>query len=68
LIKHISRTKTLTSPHGWFMYPLNIRSGVLNLIGNPVKIGNGPAAVIGDKGRSLPLVWFYMTGKARPAG
>jgi len=27
----------------------------LSLIGNPVKIGDGPAAVIGDEHHSMPL-------------
>ena len=27
----------------------------MSLIGNPLKIGDGPAAVIGDKNRKMPL-------------
>ena len=30
---------------------------MIELYGNPVKFGDGPAAVIGDKSRKLPLLW-----------
>jgi len=36
-----------------------------SLKGNPVKIGDGPASVIGDKSRKMPLCRWKRHGKAR---
>jgi len=36
-----------------------------SLKGNPVKIGDGPASVIGDKSRKMPLCRWKRDGKAR---
>ena len=38
----------------------------MSLIGNPVKFGDGPAAVIGDDRCIDPL--FELNGKAQPLG
>jgi len=39
----------------------------MSLIGNPVKFGDGPTAVIGDEHRILPLSVLNTDGKARQA-
>ena len=38
------------------------------LIGNPVEVGSGPAAVIGDESRKFATVTFERDGKARQLG
>ncbi len=38
------------------------------LIGNPVEVGSGPAAVIGDESRKFATVTFERDGKARQVG
>ncbi len=39
------------------------RCFVRSLIGNPVRIGSGPAAVIGDKSRNMPLPEINPVGR-----
>jgi hypothetical protein len=36
---------------------------IVGLIGNPVRIGNGPAAVTGDEIRNTPLSGFNLMGR-----
>jgi len=51
----------------------NVQVLVLSLIGNPVRIGDGPAAVVGDERRKRPLSGLVNSslligGKARQVG
>ena len=40
----------------------------MSLIGNPVKIGDGPAAVVGDERCKMPLSSLKEDGKAQLVG
>jgi hypothetical protein len=56
-------TLFLTKTHNPSKWNKIVQALILSLIGNPVKVGDGPAAVIGDEHRIIPL--FQEKGMGR---